>query len=44
MTAYCFAAFIVTSLTLVIMAKNSNEVEKINLVPTAPITEETTTN
>lgn len=42
MTAYCFAAFIITSLTLVIMAKNNNEVEKISIVPTAVTAEETT--
>ena len=42
MTAYCFAAFIVTSLTLVIMAKNGNEVEKISIVPTETVANETT--
>lgn len=42
MTAYFFVGFIITSLTLVIMAKNMGEVEKVNIIPTTPVAEQTT--
>lgn len=35
MTAYLFVAFIITSLSLVLMAKNSDKTEQIKLVPVA---------
>ena len=43
MTAYFFAGFLITSLTLVIMAKNMGEVEKVSIVPTSTQTEQEAT-
>lgn len=39
MTTYLFICFIVTSLTLVMMAKKSTQIEKVNILPTTQATD-----
>lgn len=39
LTKYFFICFVCTSLTLVIMARRSNQPQAINLLPDAPVTE-----
>ncbi len=41
LTAYLFASFIITSLTLVIMSKNTMDGEKISLIPESATQTET---
>ncbi len=44
MTTYLFICFVITSMTLVIMAKQSTQVERISIVPTTQASDSTTQN